>query len=44
MIKREGEGLIKSKNGIYFYYFGEIKGHREKGFYMADEDETVEIL
>lgn len=33
-LRREEERLIKRKNGNYFYYFGETKGHREIGFYI----------
>ena len=32
--RREGEKLIKRKNGNYFYYFGETKGYRGTGFYI----------
>ena len=30
--RREGEKLIKRKNGNYFYYFGKTKGYRGTGF------------
>lgn len=34
---KEGEGLIKRKNGNYLYYYGETKGQKEVGFYIRNE-------
>lgn len=32
--RREGERLVKRKNGNYFYLYGEKKGYRGTGFYV----------
>ena len=33
-VRREGENLIKRRNGNYFYFYGETKGYRGVGFYV----------
>lgn len=36
-VRREGESLVKRKNGNYMYYYGETKGYRGVGFYVKGE-------
>ena len=44
-VRRKGEGLIKRRNGNYFYYFGETKGYRGIGFYIKNKiwNKVIEI-
>lgn len=36
-VRREGENLVRRKNGNYFYYFGETKGQKGIGFYIRGD-------
>ena len=36
-VRKEGENLVKRKNGNYFYYFGETKGQKGIGFYVRGD-------
>jgi len=44
-VRREGERLIRRKNGNYFYYYRVTKGYRGVGFYVSHEiwDKVYEI-
>lgn len=35
-VRREGENLVRRKNGNYFHYFGETKGQKGIGFYIKE--------
>ena len=36
-VRREGENLIRRRNGNFFYYYGETKGYRGIGFYVKED-------